>query len=73
MALNTFSVKRIYASRVALHFPSSSALRSTFDDLPILASKALYCTNSLPSSSVLSRNSCSFLLRSASKRFLSSL
>ena len=37
IALKIFSVSKISDSRVALHLPSSSALRSTLDDLPILA------------------------------------
>lgn len=69
MALNIFSVNRISASSVARHFPSSSALRSTFEDLPTLAPKVLYCTSNLPSSSFLSLSSCSRFANSDYNRF----
>jgi len=58
---------------VALHFPSSSALRSTLEDLPILASKALYCTNKRPNSSFLSLSSCYLLASSFSSLTFSNL
>lgn len=73
MALNIFSVNKISAYRVALHLPSSSALRSTLEDLPTFASRALYCTNSLPSSSFLSLSSCSLLASSESSLPFSNL
>ena len=73
MALNMFSVRRIYAFRVALHLPYSSAPLSNFDGLPTLLSNFLYSANNLAFSSFFSLNWCSLFSKSASSLFFSNL
>ena len=66
IALKIFSVSKISALRVALHFPSSYGPLYSFDGLPTFLSKFLYSTKSLLFSAFRIFSSCSFLVKSDS-------